>query len=109
MNEDIFEYTPNPPEVPSRCVVRLTTCCWGTDTGLHVKRALRYLKRECTGYNILYEDIQNMGADEVMKSITNLDECKDGIYEVIVCNEWSSWECPGIIEDYDLKLIPYKL
>ena len=45
-----------------------------------------------------------MGVDE---SIINLYECDDGIYEVIMCNLSHDWET-GYLDDWDLKLIPYK-
>ncbi len=110
MSDEILtlgEPTPtNNPETPSRCVVRLRTCCWNDGDGLHIKKTLRFLKRKCEGYNILEEDCQMIGADEVISHITNLDECKDGVYEVVTCNEWGAWETPHIIEDYDYKLIP---
>lgn len=110
MSDEILtldDLTPkNDPSEKSRCVVRLTTSCWYNGDGLHINRTLRFLKRKCGGYNILYEDCQMIGADEVISHITNLDECKDGVYEVVTCNEWGAWETPHIIEDYDYKLIP---
>lgn len=90
-----------------RCVVRLTTSMWHDVNGVHIKKTLRYLRRKCVGYNILEEDCSAVGADEVIKRIVNLEECKDGIYQVVTCNEWGAWETPHIIEDYDYKLIPY--
>lgn len=96
-------------EPPPLCIVRLTTSVWHDGSGVHIKKTLRYLRRQCKGYNILEEDSHNGGADEVTKRITNLDECKDGVYQVITCNEWSSWETPHIIEDYDYKLIPFEI
>ena len=90
------------------CVVRLTTTVWHTDDGVHIKKSLRFLKRKCVGYNILYEDCRMVGADEVVKRITNLDECEDGIYCVVTCNESHDWETPHIVEDYDYELIPLK-
>jgi|FAXJ01.1.fsa_nt_gi hypothetical protein len=109
-NELTFDVSSiNLPDVKSRCIVRLTTCRWGDKGGVHIKKTLRYLRRKCTGNNILYEDIQSTGADEVVARITNLDSCDDGIYEVVTCNEWASWENPCCIEDYDYKLIPYDI
>lgn len=104
----VLEFTPNTPDIPAKCIVRLTTCCWSDSNGLHMKKSLRYLKRKCTGYNILYEDDQNIGTDGVIDHIDNLWDCKDGVYEVVTCNEWVAWETPGTIEDYDYKLIPYE-
>ena len=89
------------------CVVRLTTSVWNDGSAVHIKKTLRYLRRKCSGYNILDEDCSNVGADLVVKNIINLDECEDGVYKVITCNEWAAWETPHIIEDYDYKLIPF--
>lgn len=93
-------------EKPNTCVVRLTTSYWYSPDGLNKKQTLRFLRRKCSGYNFLYEDACNIGPDQVVTRIVNLDECKDGIYKIITCNEHSSWETPHIIEDYDYKLIP---
>lgn len=93
-------------EPPNECIVRLTTNVWCNSNGVHIKKSLRFLKRKCKGYNILDEDCQMIGADGVMKRIINLHNCKDGVYEVITCNEFACWETPHIIEDYDYKLVP---
>ena len=103
----IEEGKKNNPQIPSRCIVRLTTSYWHNGDGLHIQRTLRFLKRKCQGYNVLYEDSQIVGANEVLPKIINLDDCKDGIYEAVTCNEWGAWETPHMIEDYDYKLIPY--
>lgn len=95
-------------EVPNRCVVRLSTSYWHDINGIHMKKTLRYLRKKCSGYNVLDEDVREIGALETFPRIKNLNDCKDGIYEVITCNERSSWETPHIIEDYDYKLIPYE-
>lgn len=94
-------------EERSKVVVRLSTSSWYDHDGMHIKKTLRYLKRQCKGFNFIHEDCCMIGSSEVFPRIINLDECKDGIYEVITCNERSSWETPHIIEDYDYKLIPY--
>lgn len=96
----------NPPE-KTLVVVRLTTSSWNDSNGIHIKRTLRYLLRQCKGYNFIHEDCNMIGAKEVIPRIINLDECDDGIYQVVTCNEDSCWETPHIIEDYDYKLIPY--
>jgi len=88
------------------CVVRLTTSVWHDKNGVHIDKTLRFLKRKCVGYNILYEDCCMAGAADVVKNITNLNECKDGVYQVVTCNESSDWETPHILDDYDYKLIP---
>lgn len=88
-------------------VVRLRTSAWSDDRGLHVRRSLTYLKRKCQGFNFFEEDISNIGADEAVTGIINLDECKDGVYQIVICNEHRDWET-GYVEDYEYKLIPYK-
>jgi len=94
-------------EPPCKCIVRLTTSYWHDGEGIYKKQSLRFLKRKCVGYNVLYEDACNVSSNEVIDRIINLHECKDGIYQVITCNEYSHYETPGIIEDYDYKLIPF--
>ena len=93
-------------EPKCQCIVRLTTTYWHDQDGVYKKQSLKYLKRKCIGFNILYEDASNINVGEVINRIENLDECKDGIYQVITCNEYGHWETPNIIEDYDYKLIP---
>jgi len=89
------------------CVVRLTTSTWKDSNGVYIKKSLRFLRRKCIGFNILDEDCSMTGANEVVEHITNLSACDDGIYQVVTCNEWASYETPHIIEDYDYKLIPF--
>lgn len=96
-----------PKKLVNRCIVRLSTSYWSDARGIHVKKTLRYLQKKCKGYNLLEEDCQNIGADEVIGKIDNLYDCEDGVYLVITCNEWGAWETPHIIEDYDYRLIPY--
>ncbi len=103
----LLEESKNTKEPPSVCVVRLTTSQWNDKNGIYEKKSIRYLQRKCTGWNCIEEDISMIGADEVMPRIINLYECKDGIYEVIMCNEKKDWET-GCIDDYDYKLIPYE-
>lgn len=92
----------------TQLVVRLKTSYYNSPRGIHVKTDIITLKRKTTAdWNILKEDADATGPEEVICRITNLYECQDGIYEVVTCNEhrdyWS-----GYIEDYDYKLIPYQ-
>jgi hypothetical protein len=96
-----------PPQEKHIVVVRLTTTYWHDHNGIYSKQTLRYLRRQCKGYNVMHEDCENVGADGVFTRIVNLNECKDGVYQVVTCNEFHTWETPNIIEDYDYKLIPY--
>lgn len=102
-----FEAMPNPKPPESCCVVRLKTSVWSDKRGLNVKRSLQYLRKKSYGYNILEEDVGMMGAEDAHRSIENIDSCEDGIYEVIACNLSHDWES-GHVDDYDLRLIPYR-
>lgn len=88
----------------SRCVVRVKTTTWADNRGLHTKKSLTFLRRQCKGFNILAEDASAIGAEEVLPRILNLDEVEDGIYEVVVCNESRDFET-GYVDDYDYKLV----
>lgn len=96
------EHAPTPK---SQCVVRLRTTVWSDKSGLHLKKSLTFLRRQCVGFNILEEDSGAIGAEEVFPKIENLDECKDGIYVVVVCNESHDYES-GYVDDYDYRLVP---
>lgn len=88
------------------CVVKLTTTTWADKRGLHIKRSLTYLRRKCAGYNVIEEEIGAIGAEDTARTIINLDECEDGIYEAMVCNETHDWES-GHVDGYDIKLITF--
>ncbi len=91
-------------EVISRCVVRLRTTTWSDKRGLHQKKTLEFLRRQCTGFNALKEDVEMEGAEEVFKRILNIEKHADGIYEVEVFNERRDYET-GYVEEYDYRLV----
>ena len=91
----------------NKAVIRLTTSMWSDKKGLYFKKDVKFLRRKCEGYNILEEDSLSIGAEEIIPRIINLLDCVDGVYEVIVCNEYRDWES-GVVEDYAYKLIPYE-
>jgi len=101
---DLFKLKTN-DELKPKCVIKLTTSMWHDDRGVHIKRDINFLKRKCTGFNIIAEDCQNIGAEEVIPRIINLDSCTDGVYEIIICNGRRDWET-NAVEDYDYELIP---
>lgn len=90
----------------NRCFVRLRTTMWADKTGVYTKKSLTYLRRLCVGYNLLAEDVTQISADKIIPNIVDLYKCKDGIYEVVSCNESRDFET-GYIDDYDYKLIPF--
>jgi hypothetical protein len=97
----------DPKEKPSQ-VVRLKTSCWKGNGGeLNIKRTLKTLKKFSHGFEYLSEDCNMVGAEDVFEMITNLDQCKDGIYLVETCNQSTDWET-GFLEGYDYKLVPFE-
>ena len=95
------------PRPERREVVKLVTSSWNDNRGLHIRRDLIPMKRKSIGHSCLEEDCSMIGPDEVWPRIINLNECKDGIYQVVTGNERRDWES-GDVEDYDYKLIPFK-
>lgn len=93
-------------EPNARIVVRLRTEYWSTDRGVFKKTCVLYLKSKSSGVNFIEEDASFGGPELVIPKIINLDECADGIYEVICVNEYRDWET-GYVEDWDYKLVPY--
>ena len=88
----------------SRCMVRVKTTIWADKRGLHMKKSLTFLRRQCKGLNILIQDVSAIGAEGVFPNIMNFGEVEDGIYEVVVCNESHNYET-GYIDDYDYRLV----
>lgn len=89
-----------------REVVKLVTSSWCDKRGLHIRRDLLAVKRKSSGHQCLEEDCSMISPDEVWPRIVNLNECKDGLYEVVICNEWKDWET-GYVEDYDYRLVAF--
>ncbi len=101
---------PAEKEPPSVTIVRLMTT-WYKDVrgGLVVRKTLAPLKRRCTGYQVIYEDAEMIGIQEVLEQVTNLFQVEDGIYEVRTCNVTHHWESPHIIDDYQYELCPVEV
>ena len=87
-----------------KCVVRVRTSMWGDGRGAYIKKSITYLKRKSTGFNVLQEDMANVGVAEILPRIINIDSCEDGEYELITCNETKDWET-GEIDEWDYRLI----
>lgn len=90
----------------SREVVRISTSIWSDKNGIYCKKSITQQKRKSFGFQCLQEDIAMIGA-EAYNSIININECKDGLYQVITINASRDYET-GIIDSYELKLIPFE-
>lgn len=103
-SETLMSQDPDDVNV-SRCTVRVKTTTWGDKRGIHTKKSLTFLRRQCEGFNVLEEDAGVIGEKEVLSRILNLNEVEDGIYEAVVCNERYEHET-GYVDDYDYRLVP---
>lgn len=105
MSELAIFYDDNPKAKQEHiCVVRLKTAIWADKRGVHSKQSLTFLKRRCKGFNILEEDCQNIGVNEVVPRIINLNQVVDGVYKVMICDEARDWETNNV-EDYNYRLV----
>jgi hypothetical protein len=101
---DLTDVLAGEPKQLNRCVVRLRTTMWADKSGLHTKKSLTFLRRKSEGFNVLEDDTSAVGAEGVLPRILNMDECPDGVYEVVTCNERHDYET-GCIDDYDYRLV----
>lgn len=88
----------------NRLVIRLRRVYWSDRKGVYSKCEIIFLKRKSSGYNILEEDTSMFGANEIFQNIINLNTCKDGIYEVKLCNISTDFET-GYLDAYDYELV----
>lgn len=87
-------------------VVRLRRSYWSDNRGIHQRTDLTYMNRKTSGHNFVREDVSCIGADELFLGITNVDECGDGLYEVVMTNVSRDWET-GYVDSYDYELVPH--
>ena len=88
-----------------RHVVRLTVSYYASKRGWIKSICLATLKR-LTTQTWVDDCISNEGVDEVLKRILNLEECKDGLYTVEMCNKTYDHE-GGFLDGWDYVLAPY--
>jgi hypothetical protein len=91
-------------EVDNAVYARLRTSYWSDRSGVYKKMSLVFLRRKCKGVNVVEEDVNDIGSDEVFPRIINLNDCDDGIYRIIMIDVRRDWES-GYIEDWNYKLI----
>jgi len=93
-------------EERTQIVVRLRRSYWHDNDGAYQRISLRYLKRHTKGFNVFDDDCSMVGAEDVIPKIVNLEKCKDGIYQLAMCNAHKDWET-GHVEDWDYQLIQF--
>jgi len=94
------------PKKVHREVVRVATSCWKDKRGVHIKKSLMLQKKLSEGHQMFNESFDD-GAEFELSRIENLNEVKDGLYEIITINIETDWET-GYLEACDYKLVPFK-
>ena len=93
-------------EKRTRMVVRLRRSFWHDNDGVYQRIGLRYLKRHTEGFNVFDDECHLIGASEVLPKVLNLNQCPDGIYQLVLCNAHRDYET-GHVEDWDYRLVPF--
>lgn len=93
-------------EERTQIVVRLRRSYWHDNDGAYQRTSLRYLKRQTKGFNFFDDDCSMVGAEDVIPKIVNLEKCKDGIYQLAMCNVHKDWET-GHVEGWDYQLLQF--
>jgi hypothetical protein len=94
------------PKWEHRCFVRFRTVWWSDNRGVHQRKSITWLKKLGGGHFFVQEDVSNVGPELMIQMITNFNEVKDGIYEMVITNTHTDWET-GHVDDYDYKLVPH--
>lgn len=89
-----------------KTVIRLSTEYYQSGSKYNIKKVITPIKRKSSGYNLIVDGSYDVGIEEVLSNIINIDECEDGIYVVDTTNiSRDYWT--GEIDDYQYKLIEY--
>ena len=88
-------------------VVKLITTYYQTKDGYAITKKIITQKRLSKGFDFFKEEVSFINVENALTRIINLDECEDGLYELIMINQSKDYET-GYIEDWDYKLISYE-
>ena len=103
---DIIKRTEAPSKEPEdRTVVRIKTSYWQSKRGLHTRRDIIFLRRQCVGYSPMEEEAGYTDAESAFDRINNLDEVGDGVYEVITRSTDYDY-MTGTYDDIEMILVP---
>lgn len=105
---DITIEEPSHDKEFSRLVVRLKTNSYQVTRGaerigFRASKEITILKRKSINYDWIFDIWEDIGG---VFNIINLNDCEDGVYQIVACNFKTDGD--GNIDDYDLELIPYK-
>jgi len=95
-------------EAPThRTVVRVSTERFKRGNSYFSGKALRFVKKLSSGYNILDEEASMVGYYDMFESFHHsLEDLEDGLYILDYASVWRCWET-GHTEPEGLKLTPY--
>ncbi len=87
------------------CVVKVETEAYKRGDKYFFGKSLRVVKTKST-FDLLEEEVSNVGIVDALEYILNLDQCEAGLYYLTTCNISTDWET-GCVDGWDLKLVPY--
>lgn len=88
------------------CIVKLGTEAYKRGGVYFHGRTIRVLRKQTT-YDLLADEVDNIGLYDAIESIINLNDVEDGVYQLMHANIGTDWET-GWVESWDLKLVPYE-
>jgi hypothetical protein len=87
------------------CVVKVETEAYKRGNKYFYGKTLRVIKSKST-FDLLEEEVSNVGIMDTLEYILNLDQCETGLYYLVTCNHSFDIES-GHVDGYDLRLEPY--
>lgn len=88
------------------CVVRVGTEGFKRGDTYFYGRTIRVIKRK-TEYDLLHDYCQQVGIQEAIENILNINSVEDGLYQLLMCNISKDYET-GYIDDFNFKLVKYE-
>ncbi len=85
-------------------VVRVTTSSYISGSKFKTVKEVRTMKRLSTGFDLLSEEMSNMGSDFYIENLNTVD---DGLYILRMYNMSYDWET-NHLDSYDLTLEPFE-
>lgn len=85
------------------CVVRVQTEAFKRGDTYFYGKSVRVLKK-LTSYDLIHEEVGNIGIQEALENILNLGEVQNGIYELVIGHRSYDIET-GYLDGWDFRLI----
>lgn len=88
------------------CVVRVGTSGYRRGSTYHYTKTVRVM-RTLTYHDLMADECDAIGVQDAFENITNLYTVDDGLYNLVPCNVSYDVES-GHLDDWNLKLVPYR-